>query len=159
WRTLPDGWRRRRPISTASARRTSRRRSCSRSSASTRRTSRARTSRRSRAPPAYCTRSWHVARACWRICSIRRRPPRPPRRPGEVRMQVRLDGTDVEVPTAATLAELLEGIAPHIEPSRLVTQVEVDGTAADPTDDRALSAWRLAGAEGIRVDTETPDGF
>lgn len=74
-------------------------------------------------------------------------------------MHVRLDGSDVEVPAAATLAELLEGIAPHIEPSRLVTQVEVDGTAADPTDERALSAWRLAGGEGIRVDTETPDGF
>ena len=74
-------------------------------------------------------------------------------------MHVRLDGSDVEVPAAATLAELLEGIAPHIEPSRLVTQVEVDGTAADPTDERALSAWRLGGREGIRVDTETPDGF
>jgi hypothetical protein len=74
-------------------------------------------------------------------------------------MHVRLDGSEVEVPAAATLAELLEGIAPHIEPSRLVTQVEVDGAAADPTDERALSAWRLAGSEGIRVDTESPEGF
>jgi hypothetical protein len=74
-------------------------------------------------------------------------------------MRVSVDGTDVELPQARTLGEVLEGIAPTIDPVRLVTEVEVDGAPADATDDAQLAGWRLTGAETIRIGTETPLEF
>lgn len=74
-------------------------------------------------------------------------------------MRVSVDGTEFEVPGATTLAELLEGIGPTIDPSRLVTELTVDGTQADATDRRALAAWPLTGGERIRIGTETPEMF
>jgi hypothetical protein len=63
------------------------------------------------------------------------------------------------VPAAPTLGELLGGIAPLVDPTRLVTQVEVDGQPASPGDERALAAWRLRGEEVVVVGTETPQQF
>jgi len=74
-------------------------------------------------------------------------------------MQVSVDGTEFEVPGATTLGELLDGIGPMLDPSRLVTELSVDGAAADATDRPALAAWRLTGGEHVRVGTETPDEF
>jgi hypothetical protein len=74
-------------------------------------------------------------------------------------MHVSVDGVDVEMPRAATLGELLEAIAPRIDPVRLVTQVEVDGRPADSTDRRTLARWRLGGGESVRVATEAPTEF
>jgi hypothetical protein len=77
----------------------------------------------------------------------------------ESRMRVSLDGTEIEVPGATTLGEVLEGIGPLIDPARLVTELVVDGRFADSTDGAALAAWRLEGGERIRVGTETPLDF
>lgn len=74
-------------------------------------------------------------------------------------MRVCLDGTEIDVPQATTLGEVLEGIGPLIDPARLVTEVVVDGAAADSTDRPALAAWRLAGGETIRIGTEAPAEF
>jgi hypothetical protein len=74
-------------------------------------------------------------------------------------MRVYLDGTEMTVPPAPTLAELLGGIAPLLDPTRLVTQVEVDGQPASPGDDQALAGWRLRGEEVIVIGTETPQHF
>jgi hypothetical protein len=74
-------------------------------------------------------------------------------------MRVYLDGTEMTLPPAPTLAELLGGIAPFVDPTRLVTQVEVDGQAASPGDARALASWRLQGEEVVVIGTETPQHF
>jgi hypothetical protein len=74
-------------------------------------------------------------------------------------MHVSLDDVPMEIPAAATLSELLEGIAPQIEPGRLVTRVEVDGASADPSDPVGTARWRLAGAEAITIRTEAPAEF
>jgi hypothetical protein len=74
-------------------------------------------------------------------------------------MQVSLDGTVMELPRAENLADLLDGLAPHVDPARDVTGLEVDGRPADPTDRPALSAWALTGAETIRIVSETPLDF
>ena len=74
-------------------------------------------------------------------------------------MRVSVDGTEFEVPGATTLAELLEGIGPMIDPTRLVTELTVDGAHADSTDHPALAAWRLSGGERIAIGTETPLDF
>lgn len=70
-------------------------------------------------------------------------------------MRVCLDGRELEIPPPATLGELIEGIAPEIDPARLVTSVEVDGMAADPTDVPALAGWRLTGDEQVRIESAT----
>jgi hypothetical protein len=74
-------------------------------------------------------------------------------------MRVSVDGTAFEVPGATTLGELLEGIGPTIDPSRLVTELTVDGAQADATDRPSLAAWRLSGGESICIGTETPEDF
>ncbi|HLK11876.1 MAG TPA: hypothetical protein VKW76_10880 [Candidatus Binatia bacterium] len=74
-------------------------------------------------------------------------------------MRVYLDGAEVAVPAAVTLGELLGGIAPLLDPARLVTQVEVDGRAASAGDERALAGWRLRGEEVVIIGTETPQQF
>ena len=74
-------------------------------------------------------------------------------------MRVCVDGTDFDVPGASTLGELLEGIGPMIDPSRLVTELAVDGRMADATNRPMLEAWRLAGTESVRVGTESPEDF
>lgn len=74
-------------------------------------------------------------------------------------MHVTLDETVVEVPRPASLAELLEGIEPHVDPARTITGLEVDGCPVDATDATALGAWRLAGDERVAVVTQTPDDF
>lgn len=72
-------------------------------------------------------------------------------------MRVHLDGRDLDVPTPATLGELIEGLAPEIDPVRIVTRLEVDGTAADPTDVPALAVWRLLGGEQVTIESMMPD--
>lgn len=74
-------------------------------------------------------------------------------------MQVTVDTTVVEVPRPASLAELLEGIEPHVDPRRTITGLDVDGCPVDATDATALGAWRLAGDERVIVTTQTPDDF
>ena len=74
-------------------------------------------------------------------------------------MQVSLDGVGLAIPPAATLDELLEGIAPHIDPARLVTSVEVDGAAVDSTDRAVLARWRLGGSEAVSIRTEARGEF
>lgn len=74
-------------------------------------------------------------------------------------MRVYLDGTEIPVPPAVTLGELLGGVGPLIDPTRLVTQLEVDGQAANAADDRALAGWRLRGEEVVTIGTETPREF
>jgi hypothetical protein len=74
-------------------------------------------------------------------------------------MQVWLDGKVVEVPRAVSLAELLCGVSPHVDPDRTVTGVEVDGRAVDHADPAVASAFRLGGGETVRVVTETPLDF
>jgi hypothetical protein len=74
-------------------------------------------------------------------------------------MHVSLDEVGMEVPAAGTLAELLEGITPHIDPARLVTVVCVNGDRVDCSDRGALSRCRLAGTEAIAVRTEAPIEF
>jgi hypothetical protein len=74
-------------------------------------------------------------------------------------MHVSLDGVAVELPTAATLGELLEAVLPLIDPSRLVTELVVDGTPVDGTDLDALRRFRLRGAEAVAVGTEAPADF
>jgi hypothetical protein len=71
-------------------------------------------------------------------------------------MRISLDGRELEIPAAATLGELIEGIAPEIDPTRIVMRLEVDGTAADPTDVPALAVWRLLGEEQITIESVTP---
>jgi hypothetical protein len=71
-------------------------------------------------------------------------------------MRISLDGRELEIPAAATLGELIEGIAPEIDPTRIVTRLEVDGTAADPTDVPALAVWRLLGEEQVSIESVTP---
>ena len=39
-------------------------------------------------------------------------------------MEVWIDGTRLDVPAGRTLAELLEGVAPHLDPVRLMTRLE-----------------------------------
>src|SRR5262249_14352470 len=72
---------------------------------------------------------------------------------------VSVDGNEVELPGVASLAELMEALAPLIDPARVVTRIEVDGRAADPTDRAALGARRLTGRESITVGSETPRDF
>jgi hypothetical protein len=74
-------------------------------------------------------------------------------------MRVSLDGTEIDVPAATTLGELLDGLGPRIDPDRLLTSVQVDGTHADPTDAQQLAAWRLGGGDAIAIRTETPAEF
>lgn len=74
-------------------------------------------------------------------------------------MHVTLDDIVVEVPRPASLAELLEGIEPHVDPGRTITGLEVDGCPVDATDATALGAWRLAGDERVAVVTQTPGDF
>ena len=74
-------------------------------------------------------------------------------------MRVSLDGTVLELPEVNNLADLLDGLAPHVDPARDVTGLEVDGCPADPTDRVALAAWKLGGSEAIRVVSETPADF
>lgn len=74
-------------------------------------------------------------------------------------MQVSLDGASLAVGQAATLAELLDGLAPLIDPARIVTGVDVDGVPADATDDGSLAGWRLRGTETVRIETQTPREF
>jgi hypothetical protein len=77
----------------------------------------------------------------------------------EAIMRVSVDGSEVTVPEVQTLGELMEGVMPFIEPRRLVTNLQVDGEAADAADGAALAAWRLKGAERIDVGTESPEDF
>lgn len=74
-------------------------------------------------------------------------------------MQVSLDGKTMELAGARTLAELLEGLAPHIDPARTVTAVDVDGRPVDHSDRVTAAAFRLVGSERVCVTTETPAEF
>ena len=74
-------------------------------------------------------------------------------------MRVSLDGAEITLPEARTLGEVLQGLGPMIDPTRLVTELWVDGAPADSTDEAALAAWRLQGSETIRIGTETPLEF
>ncbi len=74
-------------------------------------------------------------------------------------MRVLLDGETVAAPAAQTLGELFGGVGPHLDPTRLVTQLMVDGVALDPTDGSALAGWRLAGGESVEIVTETVVDF
>ena len=74
-------------------------------------------------------------------------------------MRLNLDGTDTTVPDGATLGELLDGAEPLIDPRRVVTSLDVDGRAVDPTDASRMGAWRLRGDEVITIRTATPEGF
>ncbi|MFN8542701.1 MAG: hypothetical protein U0807_00600 [Candidatus Binatia bacterium] len=74
-------------------------------------------------------------------------------------MRLVLDGTDMTVPPATTLGELLDGAEPLIDPRRVVTSLDVDGRPVDPTDGRSLAAFRLQGAETITIHTQTPEAF
>ena len=71
-------------------------------------------------------------------------------------MRISLDGRELTIPAAATLGELIEGVAPEIDPTRIVIRLEVDGAAADPTDVPALAVWRLLGQEQITIESVTP---
>jgi hypothetical protein len=64
-------------------------------------------------------------------------------------MRLNLDGTDTTVPDGTTLGELLDGAEPLIDPRRVVTSLDVDGRAVDPTDASRMGAWRLRGDEVI----------
>ena len=74
-------------------------------------------------------------------------------------MRVSVDGKDVELAGAVSLAELVEALAPVIDPARVVTRIEVDGAPADPTNRAALALRRLTGRESITIDSETPADF
>jgi hypothetical protein len=74
-------------------------------------------------------------------------------------MEVWIDGTRLDVPAGRTLAELLEGVAPHLDPVRLMTRLEIDGVAVDGTDPSVLTGWRLVGGEAVTIGTEAPDEF
>lgn len=74
-------------------------------------------------------------------------------------MRIVVDGTIVPAPAAQTLGEVFGGVSPHLDPSRLVTELRVDGTFVDPTDGGALARWRLAGSESIEILTETVIDF
>ena len=74
-------------------------------------------------------------------------------------MRVSVDGNEIELPGAVSLAELMEALEPLIDPARVVTKIEVDGALADPTDRAALAARRLTGRESIAVGSETPSDF
>lgn len=74
-------------------------------------------------------------------------------------MHVRLDGVIMDLPTPGTLAELLEGVAPHVDTDRLVTRVDVDGASIDPSESAALARRRLRGTEEVTVETEGPGDF
>jgi hypothetical protein len=74
-------------------------------------------------------------------------------------MHVSLDGVTVDVPTPATLGELLEGLLPMVDPARLVTGVLVDDRAVDGSDLGALAGVRLGGGERVAIVTEAPQDF
>ena len=74
-------------------------------------------------------------------------------------MRVSVDGTEFDLPAAVNLAELMEALAPLIDPARVVTRIEVDGAPADPTNRAALASRRLSGRESIAVGSETPAEF
>ena len=74
-------------------------------------------------------------------------------------MRVSVDGTEFDLPAAVNLAELMEALAPLIDPARVVTRIDVDGAPADPTNRAALAARRLTGRESIAVGSETPRDF
>lgn len=74
-------------------------------------------------------------------------------------MRLNLDGTDTTVPNWATMSEVLDGAEPLIDPRRVVTSVDVDGRAVDPTDTARMGGWRLRGDEVITIRTATPEGF
>jgi hypothetical protein len=74
-------------------------------------------------------------------------------------MRISIDETTTEVPAVPTLAELMDGIAPLLDPARLVTRLEVDGEATDPTDRAVLLQRRLSGTETVVVGTEAPADF
>jgi hypothetical protein len=74
-------------------------------------------------------------------------------------MHITLDGAAIALPRPGSLGELLEALVPHVDPDRTITDVEVDGRAADFTDAVALAAWRLAGSETVAVTTLTPAEF
>ena len=74
-------------------------------------------------------------------------------------MEVWIDGTRLDVPAGRTLAELLEGVAPHLDPVRLMTRLEIDGVAVDGTDPSVLAGWRLVGGEAVTIGTEAPAEF
>src|SRR5206468_3688215 len=77
----------------------------------------------------------------------------------EAIMRVSVDGNEIELPGAVSLAELMEALQPLIDPARVVTRIDVDGAPADPTDRAALVARRLTGRESIAVGSETPSDF
>ena len=70
-------------------------------------------------------------------------------------MRIVVDGAIVAAPAAHTLGELFGGVRPHLDPTRLVTGLTVDGAAVDPTDGGALARWRLSGGESVEILTET----
>lgn len=74
-------------------------------------------------------------------------------------MHITLDGAAIALPRPGSLGELLDALVPHVDPDRTITDVEVDGRAADFTDAVALAAWRLAGSETVSVTTLTPMQF
>jgi hypothetical protein len=74
-------------------------------------------------------------------------------------MHITLDGSAIALPRPGSLGELLDALVPHVDPDRTITDVEVDGRAADFTDAVALAAWRLAGSETVAVTTLTPAEF
>jgi len=74
-------------------------------------------------------------------------------------MQIWLDGTAVDIPAVRSVAELLEGLSPHIDPARTVTAVEVNGRCVDHADPFVAASSRLAEGDSVRVVTETPAEF
>jgi hypothetical protein len=74
-------------------------------------------------------------------------------------MRITIDGQDTTVPGALTLSELLEGLAPVLDPNRLVTDVSIDGMPVDPNDPEACATRRLVGEETVQIMTETPIEF
>ena len=74
-------------------------------------------------------------------------------------MDVSVDGARIAVDAAATVEEVLEAVAPHVDPERLVTRLEIDGAALDVTDHAALAGRRLVGPESVAITTEAPAEF
>jgi len=74
-------------------------------------------------------------------------------------MRVSIDGNEMELPAAVNVAELMEALAPLIDPTRVVTRLEIDGAPADPTDRTKLALRRLSGRECIIIGSETPGDF
>lgn len=73
-------------------------------------------------------------------------------------MRVMLDDVPLDVPAAGTLGELLDGVAPHLDAGRIVTGVDVDGMAVDPSEAGALGR-RLLGTETLTIRSEVPGAF